>query len=536
MHRREFVVTGALALAAAPLAFRNAAVADVPRSAASSTWTHVQTIAEKLAREPYAPPVERVPPALKDIGYDVYRDIEFRLTKALWHGENLGFEVQFSPTAYIYHSPVEIFLIDNEKITPFVLTAAMFEWGPLRKDISSDTDIACSGFRILAPLNDSKRLDELTVFQGASYFRGLGRGHQYGLSARGLALNTGKPEPEEFPLFRSFWIERPAHPSRIVVYALLDSPSTSGAFRFAISPGAITTMEIDSRLFPRVDLAHVGIAPLTSMFWFDTRESANRQDFRAAVHDSEGLSVLSQSGERLWRPLSSPEHLQASAFAGPNPRGFGLLQRSRDFSAYQDLEARYERRPSAWVERRNDWGDGYVELIEIPAKTEYFDNIVAYWRPSDPLRAGQQYAFDYRLHWCAEPPEAAPRFRVKRTGFTEESRPGFHRFAVDYEMTAAYPSETIGIVDEAFGLIRRVPGPLQPIEAVLSASGGVLSGPVVQANPHVNGVRVGFELDPRGHDTVELRLSLVVGGEVDSEVWLYRWLRPRPAAASPSKP
>lgn len=535
MNRRKFVAASASAMAAGMTGWPRSAAVATPGPSRSAIAGHVQELAEKLARLPYAAPPDRVPPPLKDIGYDVYRDILFREKNALWHGERLGFEVQFSPTAYLYHTPVDIFMVDGAAVTPFPASVSQFSWGPLAKDMSAYSDLAFSGFRILSPLNDANRLDELVVFQGASYFRALGRAHQYGLSARGLALNTARPEPEEFPIFRSFWLERPAHPSHIVVHALLDGPSASGAFRFAIWPGPSTAMDVESVLFPRVDLTHAGIAPLTSMFWFDARDPANRQDFRSAVHDSDGLAVRTQSGESIWRPLSSPDELQASAFIGTNPRGFGLIQRARDFRAYQDLEARYERRPTVWVERRNDWGEGHVELIEIPAKTEYFDNIVAYWRPASPLRAGGRHAFDYRLYWCDEPPETAPRLRVKRTGLGE-SRPAIQRFVVDYELTTAYRPESMGTIEEVVGLIGRSPEPFRPIEPVLSASGGLLGQPVIEPNPHVNGLRVSFELDPREEKTIELRLALVVGGEVDSEVWLYRWLRPVPPPPSAPAP
>ena len=83
--------------------------------------------------------------------------------------------------------------------------------------------------------------------------------------------------------------------------------------------------------------------------------------------------------------------LQISAFADTSPRGFGLLQRERMFADYQDLEARYENRPSVWVEPIGDWGEGAVELVEIPSEQEVNDNIVAFWRPHDPLRAKGEY-------------------------------------------------------------------------------------------------------------------------------------------------
>ncbi len=239
-----------------------------------------------------------------------------------------------------------------------------------------------SGFRLRAPLNRAEHFDEFVVFQGASYFRAVAKGQEYGLSARGLALKTGDARGEEFPFFRTFWIERPRpEANTVVVHALLDSDSTTGAYRFTIRPGDPTVMDVEMTLYPRVELTHVGLAPLTSMFFFGPNDRVGIDDFRPAVHDSDGLAIWNGRGEWLWRPLINPETLQVSAFVDDNPRGFGLLQRHRAFADYQDLEAHYERRPSLWVETIGEWGSGAVQLVEIPSKSEYHDNVVAFWRP-----------------------------------------------------------------------------------------------------------------------------------------------------------
>jgi glucans biosynthesis protein len=450
------------------------------------------------------------------MGYDEYRDLRFRPERAVWRDEDLGFELQFFPSAYIYRAPVEIFLVENESIRVLNADRALFDFGPQHGKVPLQVPLSFSGFRVHAPLNSPDYYDELLTFQGSSYFRALGRNHSYGLSARALALNTEGPEAEEFPLFRSFWIERPKDHNSITVHGLLDSPSISGAYTFVIAPGAQTAMQVDAHLFPRRDLSKVGFAPLTSMFWKDTHDSDGPMDFRPAVHDSDGFAAWNGRDEHLWRPLVSPPDVQTSCFEDSNLKGFGLIQRDRRFAAYQDLEARYQTRPSAWVEPNGNWGDGCAQLIEIPTQAEYFDNIVAFWRPGAPLRAGQEYPINYRLTWCDDVP-AWNGYRVGKTRIGVGSRPETVRFVVDFLDRRSSKLEqvaSVGISD----------APLRPLpEAVITSSTGVIENPLVQRNPDTGGVRATFELDPQGRKESELRLSLLADAEPASEVWLFRW-------------
>ena len=327
------------------------------------------------------------------MGYDEYRDLRFRPERAVWRGEDLGFELQFFVSAYIYRTPVEIFLVENDAIRQVAADRALFEFGPQESKVPLHAPLGFSGFRIHAPLKRPNYYDELLAFQGASYFRGLGKAHSYGLSARALALNTEGPEPEEFPLFRSFWIERPKDRHSITVHALLDSPSVTGAYTFAIEPGAETVMDVDVHLFPRRDVSKVGFAPMSSMFLKDTHDSDGPSDFRPAIHDRDGFAAWNARDERLWRPLVNPPQLQLSCFRDNNPKGFGLVQRGRRLYDYQDLEAHYHERPSAWIAPKGNWGAGCAQLVEIPTRAEYFDNIVAFWRPDAALVAGQTCSF-----------------------------------------------------------------------------------------------------------------------------------------------
>lgn len=518
MERRHFLAGGLSALAVAGFSQRSAVAAAGASSSPvrDRTARHVQRLARGLARRRFVPQAERLPKALKDLDYDQYRMLSFRPEKAVWKKEDLGFELQFFPSAYLYRTPVSIFLVDGDRSSPVRADTSFFDLGPFAKTMPRDASIGFSGFRIHAPINRRDYYDEFLVFQGASYFRGLGKGHRYGLSARALSLHTEGETTEEFPFFRSFWIERPETPDAITVHALLDSPSVAGAYTFVIRPGRETVMDVTSILFPRRNLTNVGIAPLTSMFLKAAHDPDGPRDFRPSVHDSNALAAWNGAGERLWRPLLSPSTFQVSSFLDKDPRGFGLIQRERRFDTYQDLEAFYELRPSGWVTPAEAWGPGRVELVEIPTHTEYEDNIVAYWRPDAVLRAGGSYPFSYRLAWCDDAPEPA-RLSVENTRIGAGSRPGMIRFVVDFAERRG--GEQIA---DSSAILRDAP-PEAMLEPALSASAGTLMGPYLQANPHLPGTRVVFELDPGQERLVELRLGLNAEGEPLSETWLYRW-------------
>lgn len=473
----------------------------------------VREIAQRLAAEAYVPPASAALPPLDTIGYDQWRDIRHLPERAIWHGEGLGFEIQLFLASFIYRHPVDLFLVENGTVAPLRSERDMFDLGPLERQLPPDADLRPSGFRMHGPINRSDQLDEIIVFLGASYFRALGRGHGYGLSARGLAVNTMSEESEEFPRFRRFWIEQPLNSTEVRVHALLDSVSITGAFHMLIRPGQTTEMDVEAHLFPRVMLANIGIAPLTSMFLFNTVNRASANDFRSEVHDSDGLAVLTGTGERLWRPLNKPRILQVSAFVDRNPRGFGLIQRERSFSAYQDLEARYERRPSAWVEPRGDWGEGAVELIELSTGGEYADNIIAFWRPAHPLQPGQDYTYVYRLSWTDDVIGRSGLARVAKTRIGAGSRAGSQLFVIDFEGLPA-PGDS--------GLAVSTSAPELPTP-VIQASAGVISGANLRTNPETGGMRLSFHFEPQKAALSELRAQLFNGATPIAETWLYRW-------------
>ena len=82
--------------------------------------------------------------------------------------------------------------------------------------------------------------------------RASARDQVFGLSARGLAIDTAESWGEEFPWFREFWLVTPApNAKELTIYALLDSPRVTGAYRFAVEPGEQTRVDVECRLFLR---------------------------------------------------------------------------------------------------------------------------------------------------------------------------------------------------------------------------------------------------------------------------------------------
>ena len=511
MRRRDFLkVVSAISIAAStPAMVHNEGPSHATAGTNATAFSAADVLkqARALAGEKFARPKADLPKAFQELNYDQYRDIRFKPERAVWASEGLPFLIDFFHRGFFFQDPVAIYVVSGGQARRITYSPDFFSFGPHVPPLSDGVITDFSGFRLRAPINRSDHFDEFAVFQGASYFRAVAKGQGYGLSSRGLALKTGSPDGEEFPFFRAFWIERPApEASAIVVHALLDSESTTGAYRLTIRPGDPTVMDVELALYPRGELQQVGLAPLTSMFFFGPNDRVGVDDFRPAVHDSGGLAIWNGRGEWLWRPLMNPETLQVSAFLDNNPRGFGLLQRHRAFTDYQDLEASYERRPSLWVETIGDWGNGVVQLIEIPSKSEGNDNVVAFWRPNQPLPAQAEYRFTYRLHWCWTPPTVPARATTAETRVGAGPEKGTRHFVIDF----------VG------GRLAELK-PDAPVEPAATTSEGALRHPVAQLNPVSGGWRVSFILDPGGATACDLRCTLLLGEEHLSEVWSFRW-------------
>ncbi|MBI4725215.1 MAG: glucan biosynthesis protein D, partial [Rhodomicrobium sp.] len=391
--------------------------------------------ARDLSRQPYQKPVVHDPELLERLDFDAYQQIKFRPDWAIWLNGDGPYPIELFHVGRYFKEPVRIFAVSaSGKAKEVRYSPDLFTFGKstFAKSLPADTGFA--GFRVLTAPGEPDWL----AFIGASYFRSPGETRQYGLSSRGLAIDVAMPTPEEFPRFSSFWLEPLADKPGIVINALLDSPSITGAYRMETSRESGTLMNIQARLFPRTDMKRVGVAPLTSMFWYSKHNRRMALDWRPEIHDSDGLAIWTGAGERMWRPINNPLGVQTSSFFDINPKGFGLLQRERRFSEYEDDGAFYDRRPSVWVETIGDWGEGAVQLVEIPTNDEIHDNIVAYWTPKEPYRAGGQYEMRYKLHWRLDEPYPAPLARVVATrmglgGIPGQPRPkGVVKFVVDF--------------------------------------------------------------------------------------------------------
>jgi glucans biosynthesis protein len=359
----------------------------------------VATRAQQQSQRPYKSESRKPPAELQALTYDQYRDIRFRPDHALWRKDSLPFELMFFHLGKFQTEPVRMNEVTARGVRHIRYQSAYFDYGKNKLSPQGWGDIGFAGFRAHYALNNPKYKDEVVVFLGASYFRALGAGQHYGLSARGLAIDTVGGQGEEFPRFTEFWMVRPAaDATTLTIYALLDSPRSSGAYQFEIHPGAETVINVRSRIFLRGKVSTLGIAPLTSMFTFGENQP-HRTDFRPEVHDSDGLMIAMGEGEWIWRPLLNPNQMLTTSFSMRSLRGFGLMQRDRNFSSYEDSEARYELRPSAWIEPVGSWGPGRVELMQFNTPDETNDNVVAYWVPEQLPAAGQPLDFAYRLHW-----------------------------------------------------------------------------------------------------------------------------------------
>ncbi|QPF75803.1 glucan biosynthesis protein G [Roseateles sp. DAIF2] len=451
-------------------------------------FDEVAAQAARLAAKPYAAPADALPAELRNLSYDQLRDIRFKPERALWRQQQLPFELMFFHLGKFQTQAVRINEVSPQgAVRPIAFRQEDFDYGKNRFGAGRQQawgDLGFAGFRAHYALNNAAYKDELVVFLGASYFRALGAGQHYGLSARGLAIDpTGDPargSGEEFPRFTEFWIERPAPDAKaLTIHALLDSPRASGAYQFVIHPGANSRMDVRARLFLRAPVRTLALAPLTSMYMFGENQP-HRSDFRPEVHDSDGLMLATGEGEWIWRPLINPAATLTTSFATRSPKGFGLMQRDRAFANYEDTEARYEQRPSAWVEPVGDWGPGRVELMLLHTPDETNDNVVAYWVPERQPAPGQPLDFAYRLHLQGERQQRPPGAWVTQTrvgrGFAELA-PDEQQYVVDFSGPAL----------EALGADA-------PVEAVLSTDA---NGHITERNAYRNPVTGAWRMTVR---------------------------------------
>ncbi len=475
------------------------------------------TVAERarqLAAQPHVAAKVALPAELKALNYDQYRDIRFKPEKALWRKEGLPFELMFFHLGKFQTQPVSINEIVGGEVHHVAFDRQDFNYGKNELSPQGWGDLGFAGFRVHYALNNPAYKDELVVFLGASYFRALGKGQHYGLSARGLGIDTVGGQGEEFPRFTEFWIERPAaNASVLVIHALLDSPRATGAYRFTLHPAddktAETAVDVQARLFLRAGVATLGLAPLTSMFHHGENQP-HRDDFRPEVHDSDGLMVAAD-GEWLWRPLINPKQTTVNSFTARELKGFGLMQRDRAYASYEDTEAQYEQRPSAWVEPQGSWGPGRVELMQLHTPDETDDNVVAYWVPERVPSAGQPLDFSYRLHLQGERQQRPP------AGWTVQTRRGHGFVAREHQRD---PNEVQYVVDFDGPALRALPGDA-PVKAVVSAGANAR---VVERNAYRNAATGTWRMTVRATRLqpalpAELRAFLQNGDHALTETW-----------------
>ncbi|MFO1303363.1 MAG: glucan biosynthesis protein G [Burkholderiales bacterium] len=468
--------------------------------------------AANLASHAYKAPARELPKALKELTYDEYRDIRFKPSRAIWRSQGLPFEVQLFHPGLYYDRPVRISEVVGGVPREIRFDPDLFDYGSNTKlDRAALRNIGFAGFRVHFAINNPKYKDEVLVFQGASYFRALGKDQRYGLSARGLAIDTALGSGEEFPHFTEFWIERPdAQAKELTIYALLDSESATGAYRFVLRPGNETATLVKARVFLRKNVAKLGLAPLTSMYFFgENQPRTATRDYRPEVHDSDILLVQAGTGEWITRPLVNPKRLLVTSFALTNPMGFGLMQRDRLYENYQDLEARYELRPSAWVEPRGNWGKGRVELVQIPTPDETNDNIVAFWVPDDMPALRQPLDFEYRIRWQKSTDTKPPLAWIAQTrrghGYSRQPDPSIG-FVIDFEGPA----------------LKDLPADAK-VESVVTVDP---NGQIVENHAYRNDVTGGFRLRLRvkqvdDKKALEMRAFLRTGDTTLTPTWSY---------------
>lgn len=460
--------------------------------------------ARVLSRRPMVPLVATdLPEGYATLPYDQYVGIRAQPLGMIWAGENRGFTVEPLHRGYVFSSPVSLFTVEDDVVRRVAFDPAKFNYGRVTPP-PPGTDLQFSGFRVSAGL---ERPYELALFQGATFFRSLARGQNFGALARALILRPGETRGEEIPFFRAYWIERPSPAAGVlIIHALLDSESVTGAVRMTLRPGDVTFIDVEMTLFARASLDHVGFGCVMGTYLSGPQSRRGFDDLRPAVHEVSGVQMLTGNGEWIYRPLSNPANLQVSSFQDSNPRGFGLVQRERDPNAFVDDDQRFELRPSVWMEPLGEWGPGSVQLIEIPSESELNDNIISYWRPRQPIAAGSETTIAYRQAWCWQPPERPQLATATRLRQGRGSQARRRRFLVDFS------GDRLGD-----------PALVAAIRANVTATPGTIQNLRLWPFPERRTMRVAFEVDPGSETLSELRLVLDAGGQPVSETLLNRW-------------
>ena len=490
-----------------------ASVFNLPVEARGFDFHDVIEKAQNLARQPYQAP-ESIPRFMQELNYEQYQGIRFKPEQSLWRSSRSSFQVMLISPGLFYQHPVKLHVIDAEGVHDLPYSKDYFTFPDEEIERRVPPDLGYAGFKLTYPLQDAGTQNQFLVFAGASYFRGVARDNTFGISGRGIAVDTGLASGEQFPSFIEYWLERPGKDANATTfYGLLDGKSVTGAYRFTVYPGMPTRLKVEARLFTRDAVQLLGIAPLTSMFYYGENTPRPGGQWRSQVHDSDGLLIHNGvSGEWLWRPLINPRNLEMNYFQTENVRGFGLLQRDDQFSYYQDLGAHYETRPSAWVETQGDWGKGHVVLVELPTDSETNDNIVAFWSPRDPVSKDQSLAYNYTVSFGDRTVGNEPTGQVMNT-FVGDGNivgggnvPGAYRFIVDF----------------AGGPLVKLPANAPVLSSVVAGENGEVIEHFVEYAPSEHVWRLSILAKPANEKPLSLRAFLSKDGEAVSETWTYR--------------
>lgn len=463
--------------------------------------------ARKLLESPYIEIKPHTSKELASLPYDRYKNIRFRTEKSLWRSEGSAFQIQFMPPGHLYNYAINIneLIGSNYQRIPFL--EEYFDWSEVG-EIKLNAEIGHTGFKIHYPINTDEHTDEFAVFQGASYFRIVSKGQVYGLSARGLSINTGMANnPEEFPIFKEFWIKKPGKfDSTIIVYALLDGKSATGAYEFEIVPGEISKTTVNAEIYLRRPVEKLGISPLTSMFWYGENSQVPQGQAYPEVHDSDGLQYQTETGDFYWRPIDNPKKPHTHSIDLENPKGFGLVQRDRDFASYEDTNMKYQLRPSAWIEPGESFGKGQLHLFRFPTKQDSDDNVTLFWVPASLPETGEPIRLQYTIFWNVNPPKKLAYVVATRTNLGKE---GERNFFIDFkgDKLQSYTEEKLPTpVVESWN---------EPID---------VTNVTIQKIPESEKFRISFQIPAKlGNKNTELKAYLKDNSDIISETWITSW-------------
>jgi glucans biosynthesis protein len=519
LNRRALLVSVIAASGARlvpPVMAQETVVAPATPSAPAFGYPDVVRRAQDLAAHPFDGSIPPLPEGIANLDYDAWRDIRFKSDKPLLGQPNSNFRLELFHLGHLYKRPVVVNVLRDGIPAPVPYAANLFDYGRNKIPGGLPVNLGFAGFRLRYPLNAPRIMDEVIAFLGASYFRFLGRGQRYGLSARGLGIGPGAHVNEEFPFFREFWIETPDPTAeRVVVHALLDGESATGAFRLDIAPGLETSVDVTATLIARRSIATLNMAPLSSMFLRGKNDHRVDDDFRYELHDSDGLLIHTGAGEWIWRPLSNPVAPVVSTFLDNNLRGFGLVQRDRAFDHYQDLELAYELRPTYWIEPHEGWGEGGVGLVELPTDNESNDNIVAGWTPKESFEAGRTMSYGYRITALTNDSRLTPGARAINTFRTEAHALG--------AAEAPAPGATRFLIDFAGGDLSYFLLEPSLVEVVATTSAGSVLRTFLASNSHISGFRAGLDVEVPPGQSCDVRVFLRAQNRALTETWTFPW-------------